>query len=346
MPDNNINTVTSPTAQPGTPAESQLGGWQKFSAGAAMIIAITLSLWLLIAYWPDQVPASGRTAYHYELMHITLLDAKTPAKPDTIVAKLFTNEKDAAKRLSKIDSAAKADAAKAAADKKKDTGLAAVPPGCTIQFSTLILILVAIAGFLGNMVYISAVLTAFIGGGQFKSSWSLWYFVKPFTASGLALFVYFALNNSNTMNGAGAPINLNGIIAAAALTGLFTDIATQKLKEIFTVVFKPAGTTPDKAVDPKAKPQDAKSMSVDLVNMKPATMTITGPNDFQIPGQNLDPKNTIVNINKKKVDPISVTPTQIKFNYIVEEADNKLTSFPLSVTDAQGNLIASKDIGV
>lgn len=75
-------------------------------------------------------------------------------------------------------------------------------------------------------------------------------------------------------------------------------------------------------------------------------MAPNGPNDFEIPGQNLDPKNIIVNITEQKVDPITVTPVLIKFSYQVVDDDKKLTIFPLAVTDADGKPIAAKDIEV
>jgi hypothetical protein len=209
------------------------------------------------------------------------------------------------------------------------------PVGCVIQFNALVLMLVAFAGFLGNLVYVSASLTAYIGSGRFRRSWIPWYFVKPFTASGLAMFLYLAVNSSALT----PPVNLNGIIAAAALAGLFTDIATQKLKEIFTAMFKPAENLPNKITDPGIKPP-----TVDLNAMKPQKIDTTKANDFEIPGQRLDEKNLLVTINDVKITPLTVTPTLLKFSYTVDDATK--TKFTLLITDAKGIKIDKKDLGV
>src|ERR1019366_9213395 len=47
--------------------------------------------------------------------------------------------------------------------------------GDLINLNVLLLELVAAAGFLGNMIYISISFTTFVGAGMFKKSWLLWY---------------------------------------------------------------------------------------------------------------------------------------------------------------------------
>lgn len=262
---------------------------------------------------------------------------------DSIAAKKVAKDKDSIDNLVIADKAAvkkaetdKAKADKAEADKKNCTVITAVPPCGTIQFGALIVILVAAAGFLGNMVYVASSFTAFIGAEKFKRSWIMWYVVKPFTASGLAVFLYMALNSSITT----APVNLNGILAAAALAGLFTDIATQKLKEIFTVAFKPSENRPHKLTDDK--------QIIDLAKMQPEKIDVNQVNNFLIPGQDLDSKNIVITINGTKIDSatITITPTMIKFPYTVAETDKTLTKFTLLITDSKGVKIDGKDIGV
>lgn len=207
----------------------------------------------------------------------------------------------------------------------------------TIQFSSLVLVLVSLAGFLGNLVYVATSLTAFIGSGKFRRSWIPWYFVKPFTAAGLALFLYLALNST----AATTPVNLNGIIAAAALAGLFTDIATSKLKEIFTAIFKPTDNLPNKLTDPAPK-----GPTLDLDAIKPPKVTPAAPVEFEVPGKGLDAKNLVVMVNDKKMDPLTVTPTLLKFTFTPEAKDATVTEFKVVVTDAKGKPIGEKDLGI
>ncbi len=228
----------------------------------------------------------------------------------------------------------KADDEKAKAEKVDCTQKSDLSACRTIQFGVLILILVAASGFLGNMIYVASSFTIFVGAEKFKRSWIMWYAVKPFTASGLAILIYMALN-STAVN---PPINLNGILATATLTGLFTNIATLKLKEIFTTTFKPNVNLPDKL--------DGGKQKIDLDHMHPEKIDINHVNNFLIPGQNLDPKNIIVSINGTRIVPagITITPTLIKFNYEVD--NNALNEFNLLITDGKGIEIGRKEIGI
>src|SRR5476651_1394775 len=166
---------------------------------------------------------------------------------------------------------------------------------------SVVLTMVAIAGFLGNLIHVSTSFVVFVGAKKYASSWSLWYVVKPFTAAALALVVFFALNSTGTT----MPTNLNGVLATAALSGLFTDIATQKLREIFTAIFKPDNTLPGKITD------ETKTASINIAAIKPAKVDLHAPNMFEIPGKNLDPKNIVVKINNLNVDAITVTANLI-----------------------------------
>ncbi|HEY4327814.1 MAG TPA: hypothetical protein VGN20_27780 [Mucilaginibacter sp.] len=349
------NGKDTDSVTPTVPPEPPLNWKQKFWAGFFIISAISLALWVIIAYWPDKMPTGTSTTYRYELMHITLIDPPSPAKakPEEKPKSFASTEKDLKKRADDSAKFLVGEAERAAialADKAKEKEASEKNPcatsdascHCTIQFGALILILVAAAGFLGNMVYISSSFATFVGAEKFRRSWILWYFIKPFTASGLAIFIYFSLNNSNSnpgvVNGA---VNLNGIMAGAALAGLFTDIATQKLKEIFTAVFKPTDNRPDKLTD-----ESVTAQSVDLKTMQPAKIDVNQTNQFVITGHNLDPQNIIVTILGKKIDPIAVTPVSIKFKYDVDPADKGTKKFPLLITDAKGVKVDGKDMVV
>src|SRR5688572_10702344 len=63
----------------------------------------------------------------------------------------------------------------------------------TIHLNTILFFLVPLSGFPGSMIHLSSSLTNYIGAGQLQSNWLPWYFVKPFTAMGVALVFYFVL---------------------------------------------------------------------------------------------------------------------------------------------------------
>ncbi|MGH9631444.1 MAG: hypothetical protein ACRD7E_24330, partial [Bryobacteraceae bacterium] len=68
------------------------------------------------------------------------------------------------------------------------------------------------------------------------SSWAWWYFLRPWIGAALALVVYFVIR-AGLITGAGeaATANLNpyGIASLAALSGMFSRQATEKLKDVF-----------------------------------------------------------------------------------------------------------------
>jgi hypothetical protein len=97
------------------------------------------------------------------------------------------------------------------------------------------------------MIYIATSFTTFVGAGKFKKSWILWYCVKPFTAAALALGMYFVFRGGFlNMSDDSTNINLYGVMTLSILTGLFTDRATLKLKEVFDVLLKPSEERPNK----------------------------------------------------------------------------------------------------
>jgi len=127
----------------------------------------------------------------------------------------------------------------------------------------------------------------------------------------------------------------------AGLVGLFTDIATQKLKAIFEAILKPADTHPGATNTPLPQ-QATKAAMVDMTKVSPEKINANGINHVKIPGQNLNLKNLIVTINNQPIDKsaITITATEISFDYT--PADATVTEFLLSVKDTTANLDARK----
>ncbi|WP_448104174.1 hypothetical protein [Pedobacter panaciterrae] len=353
---------------------SPLTTTERIMAGIILVFFTSLALLIVIAYWPNKL--ENNRNYQFKAFHVRLIgdscikDVKLTEdclnaviKNKAIVEKLKLEDINAkkAEEASKLALANKKsqpeDSLKKlkedrekATEKSKDASnklllaqkklsesiaLKCADGGCTIQLNTLILILVAAAGFLGNMIYIAKSFTSFIGVRKFNKSWVLWYFVKPFTASALAVIFYLALNDFS--DGSTKAINLNFIIAMAALTGLFTDIAMSKLKDIFEVIIKPE-KDPILAHDPV--------MKIHQKNIKPDKIDVLHPNEITIPGVNLDASNLIVKMNSQVVPDFVVTPSLIKFTYTVADADRAKTEFNLVITDKSNKELVNLKLGV
>jgi len=323
----------------------------KFLGGFFLIFFTLLALFIIIAYWPDRLPASGDkiARYNKHWFNVDLLDSNCIKKQMPCNGCVVVNAQG--KQVIKNEGSVKptADSTLKDTSLKKDV---LTPIGSnkniaednlvtekidiedTIQFNTLLLILVAAAGFLGNMIHVATSFTAFIGAEQFKKSWILWYCVKPFTAAALAIAVYFAFRAGFISNtDAASNVNLYGVMTFAILTGLFTDSATQKLKEIFEVIFKPKDIRPDKIDNIK-----------NLALAQPDKIDINNPNKFVITGNNLDKTKLSIKINNVEVVGAVITGSSINFTYTV--TDKTQTTFKLRITDEQGNDVLSKDLGI
>ena len=124
-----------------------------------------------------------------------------------------------------------------------------------------VLLMVILLGALGGSLHFLNSLVKFVGNRQFKKSWILFYCAMPFTGAALAPLVYMLLRigivnpTGVATSGTGiANLNLMAIYAFAALSGLFAKTATEKLAEVFSTMFRTAGSQSKDALGPENKP--------------------------------------------------------------------------------------------
>jgi hypothetical protein len=118
--------------------------------------------------------------------------------------------------------------------------------------------LVLLAGGLGSFLHVAQSYSDYIGNRTLKSSWAIWYCFRPFIGAGLALVVYAAgrggvMAIASGSNAKASELNPFGLVAVAALVGMFSKAATTKLGEVFDTLFKSdkAGEDKDKLVQPR-----------------------------------------------------------------------------------------------
>ncbi|NII23718.1 hypothetical protein HB364_01405 [Pseudoflavitalea sp. X16] len=326
-------------------ANPQINREGKIIAGSLLIIFTVLPILIIIAFWPDRLPDPPQKCakYRYHWFSMTLdtsacnlekaqpdsVAKQPPAKPAVASAPKDTAIKDTG---SKADTVLKADSpAKAAPEKPATTTTIATAQQqkhCYIHLNTILLLLVAAGGFLGNMIHIATSFTTFVGAGKFEQSWILWYWVRPFTASALALALYFAFGATNDP----ANVDLDRTLTVAILSGLFTDIATQKLKEVFDVLFSPKDNRPNKLTDPALK----------IEGLTPDELAKEGENKIVLKGKNLKSKKLIIKIEDKAIPNPTITNEEISFSYTLSDEDKAKTELALEVTDEAGNTIFPK----
>jgi len=197
----------------------------------------------------------------------------------------------------------------------------------TLHINTIMFLLVAFAGFTGSMIHIATSFTNYIGSEKFKRSWILWYFVKPFTAAGVALLFYLVLKagllNFDGANGA----NPFGIVILSALAGLFTDKATLKLEEVFSIIFKPKDDRPDRIDE----------TSVKITGFDPKKLQLGADNTITVSGEGLDKQPLSIRINDEDIQNPEITSNAISFKFKIPDILKEEKKLKLNILDKNGN---------
>jgi hypothetical protein len=109
----------------------------------------------------------------------------------------------------------------------------------TLTPDTALLLLVVVTGALGSYVHAATSFATFVGNRKFTITWMWWYLLRLFIGVVLALLFYLAVRggvlSAQAQSGA---VNPYGIAALAALVGLFSKQATDKLREVFESLFR------------------------------------------------------------------------------------------------------------
>jgi hypothetical protein len=100
-------------------------------------------------------------------------------------------------------------------------------------------VVVAIAGALGGLIHSARSLYEYVGNRMLRRSWLLMYVSLPFIGAALAV-VFYVILRGGLITGTAAQVNVFGFTAIAALVGLFSPEAAQKLKQIFSTLLAPA----------------------------------------------------------------------------------------------------------
>ena len=100
-------------------------------------------------------------------------------------------------------------------------------------------ILVLITGAIGSFIHSAGSFTNFVGEQRLESTWIWWYILRPFVGVSVAFVFYLVFRGGLLTDTHAENLNIYGILTLAALSGLFSDRATLKLKEVFDTMFQP-----------------------------------------------------------------------------------------------------------
>jgi hypothetical protein len=139
-----------------------------------------------------------------------------------------------------------------------------------------LLLIVALAGALGALVHVVRSLSWYIGQRKLYKSWTAMYFLLPFLGAATALVFYLVVRGgffSSTV--AVKDTNPFGFAALAALIGMFTDQALQRLKTVAENILMPA---------PAGKESAPPASGLSLTNINPSSGPSTGGTPVAITG--------------------------------------------------------------
>lgn len=146
--------------------------------------------------------------------------------------------------------------------------------GCMYDEDRL-LIIVLLAGALGSLIHGLRSFVFYVGSRRAVWSWSAYYIALPFIGAGLAFIFYLVIRGGFFSTGATventSPV---GFAAVAALIGMFTEQAVQKLRKISDSVLSPAEKGKDHISGPK------------ITSIAPAQGPTAGNNEVKIAGEN------------------------------------------------------------
>lgn len=111
----------------------------------------------------------------------------------------------------------------------------------TINQELRLLLLVLFAGCLGSATFALKSVADYVGDQKLYESWFAFYLVQPLEGGGIA-FIFYVVLRGGLFTGSTIDVkagNQWGIIAIAALVGVFSDQAFAKLREVFETLFRP-----------------------------------------------------------------------------------------------------------
>ena len=208
------------------------------------LFGLILDLWAIHSRW--NIATSGKT---YVTPRDKTSTSATPetksASPRTIATPLSTPTATA------VATSENALAPSSVAGTPSPTPTVTNPPGKELEGTAApteesVLFMVILLGALGGFLHLASSMANYVGNRQLLRSWVVYYFLIPFQGAALAPIVYLllrvgVLNPANTQPGSASPtasLNLIGIYAFAALTGLFSKQAIEMLAEVFATIFK------------------------------------------------------------------------------------------------------------
>lgn len=126
-----------------------------------------------------------------------------------------------------------------------------------------LILAVMLAGGIGSYIHGVNSFVTYVGNRSFVNSWMPWYVLRPFMGIGMAVIFYVVVRGGVlVMSGGVSAVDPYAMMTVAALAGMFSKQASDKLAEVFDTLFR--SRADDERGDKLEKPE------VKLVSINPA----------------------------------------------------------------------------
>ena len=219
------------------------------------LIGTASVLWVIVERWNEALQGTGSSAQRQSAFALAKDLAEQASRDLQQLQAAQGNAEQALLRLKKEPEKAadvavataqleaskkEAEAASRLAEERWTAAIAAedklAPP------QRAVIIMVILLGTLGGLIHLASSLTIFVGNRDLKRSWIVYYVLAPVQGAALAPLLYLLLKSAvlspQQSEGSGTQnLNLTAIYAFAALTGLFSKQAVEKLADVFATIF-------------------------------------------------------------------------------------------------------------
>lgn len=235
-----------------------------------MLLMTVLTFTSLVILWPP-VPPEGKTAAQAALEGVaTPTPSPAPATP--------TPTPDMRDEHQRIFNGRCTDAYGRPREGVAPLKIPFFAPRCVYNEDRLFLI-VLFAGTLGGMVHALRSLVWYIGNRRLRWSWSALYFLTPFSSAAIALVFYFVLRGGFfSPTSSVTDTSPFGFAALAALIGMFTEEAINKLRGVAETI-----------LTPKEQGKDHVGPAPVVTSISPANGPTAGGTTVSVAGDNFRP---------------------------------------------------------
>jgi hypothetical protein len=184
--------------------------------------------------------------------------------------------------------------------------------------STGLIVLALLMGAIGGFIHASTSFASYTGNRQLKWSWMWWYGLRLFIGAALGGLTYFALRGGFLgQQGDTARVDPYGVAALAALAGLFSKQAIDKLEEVFDVLFRSQRGDEERA-------DKLKDRNPVIRGLRPNRVAVARTDTIEVSGENFV-RGAEARVDGEARRTTFVSEDKLRFELLPEDVQEKRT---------------------